>query len=201
MNAQAQPDSDASLMQAFAGGEVAAFDALYARHRRGLHAYLSRLLPAGVAADDLFQETWLRVARERHRYRPQAAFGTWLYTIARNLAIDQLRRHRPLLASELEAADGDGDDDTGPLAQAPADAATQPEVQAMRREQTARLNAALAGLPAVQREAILLREQGGHSLHEIARITGVSDETAKSRLRYALNKLRRVLAPEEVALP
>ena len=191
---QASADSrtDAALMVAFAAGEMAAFDALYARHRGALYAYLARLLPPGTGSvDDLFQEVWIRVTRERARYRPEAAFRTWLFTLARNLAIDLIRRHRPLLASELKQGDVEDDpldalvDESRPTAEDAIDCAR------MQR----RLHGALASLPAAQREAILLREYGEHSVEEIARITGVNAETAKSRLRYALAKLRSLLMP------
>lgn len=198
-----QPESDEALMQAFAAGDAAAFDMLYARHRRGLYGYLARLLPTEAgAADDLFQETWLRVARGRAAYRPRAAFRTWLFTIARHLAIDHLRRHRPVLASELLGVDAEaGDCDVDPLERIADDPSTQPDAQASARQQAQRLRDALAALPAVQREAILLREHGEHSLDEIARITGVNVETAKSRLRYAIGKLRGMLAPMKEPAP
>ena len=196
MNAEpdrsAEARSDAALMAAFADGEMAAFDALYARHRGALYAYLARLLSPGAGSvDDLFQEVWIRVTRERARYRPEAAFRTWLFTIARNLTIDLVRRHRPLLASQLLHGDDDGDpldrlaDERRPSAEETLDA----------KRMNARLHGALASLPAVQREAILLREYGEHSIEDIARITGVNAETAKSRLRYALGKLRSLLMP------
>lgn len=186
--------SDAALMAAFAAGEMAAFDVLYARHRRALYAYLARLLPPGAGSvDDLFQEVWIRVTRERGRYRPEAAFRTWLFTIARNLAIDLVRRHRPLLASELQNAEDDGD----PLERIADERRPSADEALDGKRMNARLHEALASLPAVQREAILLREYGEHSVEEIARITGVNAETAKSRLRYALGRLRSLLMPHK----
>ena len=188
----AEARSDAALMAAFAAGEMAAFDALYARHRGALYAYLARLLPSSAGnVDDLFQEVWVRVTRERARYKPEAAFRTWLFTIARNLAIDLIRRHQPLLASELQHNDDAGD----PLEAIADDARPTPGEAIDGARMNQRLHDALASLPAVQREAILLREYGEHSLEDIARITGVNAETAKSRLRYALGKLRSLLMP------
>ncbi|MBX3685846.1 MAG: sigma-70 family RNA polymerase sigma factor, partial [Rhodocyclaceae bacterium] len=124
---------------------------------------------------------------------PEAAFRTWLFTIARNLAIDLVRRHRPLLASELQNAEDDGD----PLERIADERRPSADEALDGKRMNARLHEALASLPAVQREAILLREYGEHSVEEIARITGVNAETAKSRLRYALGRLRSLLMPHK----
>ncbi|WP_341676649.1 RNA polymerase sigma factor [Niveibacterium sp. SC-1] len=191
--APADPDSDETLMLAFAAGDMAAFDALYARHRRGLYAFLARLLPAQDAQlDDLFQDVWLRVARARETYAPQAQFRTWLFQIARNRTIDWVREKHPVLASEL-VCEGAGEADEDPFERLPDERTPGPEAAYARQQEGARLSAALATLPAEQREAFLLREHGELSLEEIAQTTGVNTETAKSRLRYAVKKLRAAL--------
>jgi len=177
-------------MLAFAAGNLAAFDALYARHRRGLYAFIARLLDGRQSAvDDVFQEAWLAVARVRASYRPTARFRTWLFQIARNRTIDLLRERHPVLASELQATD-DGAD---PLASFEGPDALTPERQLDRADKAAAIARALTALPAAQREAFLLREQAGLPLEDIARITGVNVETAKSRLRYAIARLRAAL--------
>jgi len=178
-------------MLAFARGDMAAFDVLYARHRNALHAFIARLLPTTreVAVDDVFQEAWLAVTRVRTSYRPTAMFRTWLFQIARNRAIDLLREKRPLLASELATTDNEPD----PFAMLPDLASPSPEANLVRNDQGAAILRALEALPAVQREAFLLREHGELPLEEIARVTGVNVETAKSRLRYAVAKLRAAL--------
>lgn len=183
-------DSDEALMLAFAAGDLGAFDALYARHRQGLYAFIARLLQGQeVAVDDVFQDAWLAVARSRASYRPTAKFRTWLFQIARNRTIDLLREKRPVLASELARSDDTADpfdaiaDPSGPT----------PEAALDREERAVAIKRALAALPTVQREAFLLREHGDLGLEEIARVTGVNVETAKSRLRYAVTKLRAAL--------
>ncbi len=188
--ASAPPLDDEALMLAFAAGDMVAFDVLYARHRRGLYAFLGRQVPS-TQLDDLFQDVWLRVARSRASYQPTARFRTWLYQIARNRAID-LAREKPLaLAGDLVGADDCDDDPCDTFAD---ESSPTPEQSAVARQEAARLERALATLPPPQREAFLLREHAELSLEDIARVTGVSAETAKSRLRYAINKLRTALS-------
>jgi RNA polymerase sigma-70 factor, ECF subfamily len=183
-------DSDEALMLAFAAGDMAAFDTLYARHKRGLYAFVARLLIGqGIAVDDVFQDVWLSVSRVRAQYRPSAQFRTWLYQIARNRTIDLLREKRPTLASELQAAEDDAD----PFEAVPDTLTPTPDMALDRRQKAAAIARALAALPAVQREAFLLREHSELPLEEVARLTGVNVETAKSRLRYAVAKLRAAL--------
>ena len=177
-------------MLAFAAGNLAAFDALYARHRRGLYGFIARQLQGReVAVDDVFQEAWLAVARARASYRPTAKFRTWLFQIARHRSIDLLRQRQPLLASELQA----GTDGADPFDQVEDVSSVTPMAALDRADQAAAIARALSALPAVQREAFLLREHAELPLEEIARITGVNVETAKSRLRYAVAKLRAAL--------
>jgi len=183
-------DSDEALMLAFAAGDMAAFDTLYARHKRGLYAFVARLLIGqGIAVDDVFQDVWLSVAKARAQYRPTAQFRTWLFQIARNRTIDLLREKRPALASELQACDDDAD----PFDAIPDTGTPTPDVALDRSQKAAAIARALAALPAVQREAFLLREHSELPLEEVARLTGVNVETAKSRLRYAVAKLRAAL--------
>lgn len=186
---------DGALMLAYAAGDTAAFEQLYARHRRGLYAYLQRQAPRPGWVDDLFQETWLAVIGARAGYRPSAAFRTWLYGIARNKLIDRIRRSDAVLLSDFLADDGD---DGELLDRLGADAGHDPAQLLARRRDGDALHAALRTLPAPQREVFLLREQADMSLTEIAALVGVPLETAKSRLRYAIARLRAALA-EEVA--
>ncbi|WP_269531103.1 RNA polymerase sigma factor [Chitinimonas sp. BJYL2] len=190
-SATMQHADDAALMLAYAAGDAAAFERLYALHRQGLYGFLHRQAPRAVWVDDLFQEAWLAVVKARADYRPEAAFKTWLYGIARNKLIDRIRQQEPTLLADFAGHD----DDTDPLARLPASAANDP-VAVLDKLQTGQaLDIALRTLPAVQREAFLLREHAGMELDAIAALTGVNMETAKSRLRYAVAKLKTALAP------
>ncbi|HEY9104085.1 RNA polymerase sigma factor [Chitinimonas sp.] len=182
---------DARLMLAYVAGDAAAFERLYALHRGGLYGFLHRQCPRPTWVDDLFQETWLAVVRARADYQPSAAFRTWLYGIARNKLIDRLRLHEPALLADLLP---EGEEDEDPLDRQPAEPAQDPARQLANRQLGQALEQALRALPAAQREVFLLREQADMGLDEIAALTGVPAETAKSRLRYAVAKLKAVLA-------
>ena len=184
---------DSALMQRYARGDLAAFTQLYERHKAALYRYLLRLTRRRDVADDLFQEVWSRVIASRARYQPLAKFSTFLFSIAHNCFIDSCRRAN---TAPTAAAEGLEDHE-----HALHDAEHRgPEREAQSAQTAERLSAALAQLPAEQREAFLLHEEGGLSVEEIGELTGVGMETAKSRLRYAFAKLRKTLAPERDAL-
>ena len=176
--------ADEQLMLAYRGGDGEAFAALYARHKGGLFRFMVRSVKDRAAAEELFQEVWMKLIDARARYVPQAKFSTWLYTIAHNRMIDHWRRQGLVTVSldEEEALEPSGPD------------SMQPERRAELRESGRRLLAALGALPLLQREAFLLHEESGLSVPEIAAATGTEPETAKSRLRYAVAKLREALA-------
>jgi RNA polymerase sigma-70 factor (ECF subfamily) len=180
--------SDEDLMLAFAAGDASAFDALYRRHKGGAYRYLLRHCGNRAIADELFQDVWMKVVRASTTYAPTARFTTWLYRIAHNRVVDHWRATGQV---ELVTA-GPGDDDD-PLEAIPDSLAAEPEARAMAGETAARLHAALAMVPPAQREVFLLHQEGGLDLAEIAALTGVGAETVKSRLRYALAKLRTLL--------
>jgi RNA polymerase sigma factor (sigma-70 family) len=181
-------DPDAALMLAYAAGDAAAFDALYARHRGGVYRYLLRHCGVPATADELFQDVWMNVIRARAAYAPSAKFTTWLYRIAHNRLVDHWRASGSVA---LVATDPDNDDD--PLDAVAGPRTDEPDVRAGAREAAARLDAALARLPAAQRDAFLLQQEGGLALADIAALTGEGIETVKSRIRYALTKLRAAL--------
>lgn len=182
-------------MLAYAAGDAGAFARLFERHERPVFRFLLRSTGTAAAADDLMQETWLAVVRNAASYEPRARFTTWLYGIARTKLIDHWRRAgRDAIAAALDDPVANDPDGATPLLDTiAADAACEPETQAMSRAQAQALMGAVEALPPVQREAFLLHLEGGLTHEEIAALTGVGAETVKSRLRYAMNRLRTVL--------
>jgi RNA polymerase sigma-70 factor (ECF subfamily) len=198
MSAEREP-SDALLMAAYAGGDAAAFEALYARHQAALYRFVRRLLGSARAAsaDEVFQDTWLRVVDARSRWEPQGAtFRTWLFTIAHHRAIDVLRKSGREVSSDApDDAVGGAEPwqpDTAAWQHWPAPAAAAPgqDELAFWRRAGEKLLGCLDQLPLLQRSAFLLHHDDGLALDEIARALEVGFETAKTRLRYAMSKLR-----------
>jgi RNA polymerase sigma-70 factor (ECF subfamily) len=173
------PDGDAELMARYAQGDTNAFEQLYRRHRAALYRYILRLSPARADADEVFQEVWMAVIQGRTRYTPSARFTTFLFSIAHRRLADRLR----------QAA-------RRPRAEMPEEVRDQ-ALSPLRQVENAALSAALAGavgaLSREHREAFLLRLEGELSVEEIAAVTGVPFETAKSRLRAANRILREKL--------
>jgi RNA polymerase sigma-70 factor, ECF subfamily len=190
--APATEDSDEALMQAYASGRAAAFDVLYARHKGGLYRYVLRHCGNAGIADELFQDVWMSAIRARERYVVTAKFTTWLYTLAHHRLIDHWRAGG---RAKLVSIDLDSDDESGAAVVELADHGENPESELSSLQLRERLHAALAKLPDEQRDAFLLQHEGGLSLADIAQLTGVALETVKSRLRYAVGKLRRELTP------
>lgn len=174
------PD-DSALMLRYADGDVEAFERLYQRHNDALYRYLLHRCRRRDVAEDLFQEVWGKVIRARSRYRPTAKFSTYLYRIAHNCFVDHWRRSR----HDRQIVDIDPDSQADGGGTLPAEA----ERSLARR----RLQQALADLPDDQRDVFLLAEEAQLSLDDIAFVTGVKRETAKSRLRYAVRKLKKAL--------
>ena len=186
-------ETDEALMLAYARGEAAAFERLYARHRGPTYRYLLRHTADRAAADELHQDVWLSVVRARERYTPDARFTTWLYTLARHRLVDHWRARRSARFTSLDDdANGDGPDEDRAEAAAVA-AADDPLGATIDAQAGQRLVAALADVPGPQRDAFLLHVEAGLSLEEIARLVGVPGETIKSRLRYAYRRLRATL--------
>lgn len=165
-------------MQAYAGGDAAAFETLYRRHKDPLYRYFLRHTASPDHAAELFQDVWKNLIQARARYRPDAPFGAFLFRLAHNRLMDHFRAQRPTteVPEDLPAPDHE-----------------RPDHTVARRAEAARLLRALMQLPPEQREVIVLREERELTLEQIAEIQGVGRETVKSRLRYALSKLREVL--------
>ncbi len=180
--AEQDPESDESLMLRYAAGDAAAFEQLYGRYRRLLLGYLVRQLRDRERGEELYQETWTRVIRAREGYRQSAAFRTWLFTIAHNLVTDDFRR-RGRQAEIVALEDGAGGEPVD-------EAAPGPEQAMAEREGARELLARIGRLPFAQRDVILLRLEAGLGVGEIAAVTGADPEAVKSRLRYAVRRLR-----------
>lgn len=175
--------SDEQLAGAYARGDADAFDALYARYRQPLFGWLKRSSSRSQEeVEEVFQDTWVKVIRGMERFDASRRFAPWLFRIARNCMIDRWRHLAAVnelqIADQdavMNAADGDGN---------------RPEARLHGEELAARWEAALAALPALQREALLLKLETDFDLDTLAATLGAPRETVKSRLRYAMQRLR-----------
>ena len=182
------PGSDEQLMLAYAGGDAGAFEALYGKHKGGLYRFVLRSVKGHAEAEELFQDVWMRVIEAAGRYTPQAKFSTWLYTIAHHRLVDHWRA-KGLAVVSL-------DDDGASIPEPVAAPSSEPHRIAEARDTLDRLAAAIAALPLAQREAFLLHHESDMTAAEIAAATGTNEEAAKSRLRYAMNKLREAIGDD-----
>ena len=175
---------DEELMERFRDGEAGAFDVLYGRHKGGLFRYMLRQCGNRGVVEELFQEVWMNLIRARAAYTVQAKFTTYLYRLAHNRLIDHYRSQAGGMPESFDAEDGPALDNIE------ASRSDDPALSADLRQQAARLLQLIGELPEAQREAFLLQQESDMSVEEIAQATGVTRETAKSRLRYAIAKLR-----------
>ena len=157
-------------------------DRLIEQYQHRLLRYLIYLSGNRELAEDLFQETWIRVMERGHQYDGRHEFSTWLYAVARNLTIDYLRKNNPVSLDGLM-----DDEEHAPFE--PADARPMAWEVVQQHEQAERIGAALVSIPAEYRETVVLRFQEGLALDEIATVTGAPLGTVKSRLYRGLNML------------
>ena len=171
-------ETDEQLMARYRDGDAAAFDELYRRHRGPVYRYIQRLGHAGMDVESLYQDAWMRVIQARGQWRLGEGFKPWLYRIAHNRVVDVLRRDGRMQPADEQV-----------VASLPS---TDPDTDVMQllRDCVERLMALIGRLPETQRSAFLLKEEAGLSLAQIGEVTGVERETVKSRLRYALKRLR-----------
>ena len=170
--------SDEQLMHRYAKGDARAFDQLYQRHRGPLYRYFKRQVNDATTANDLYQGTWEKIIKARGKYNPGKPYTAWMYRIAHNHLVDHFRRLQPAGNPDTENLQ---DDKAGLVEEL---------IEGQQRE---KLKAGIIALPAEQRNTLLLKLETGLKLEDIGRVTGVSKETVKSRLRYAVNKLKQVL--------
>lgn len=184
-------ETDESLMLRYAAGNLQAFNLLYDRHEMGVWRYVFRSVRVQAVADDLLQDVWFAVARQAPHYQPTAKFKTWLFTMAHNRLVDHFRTAKNHTSLD---ADDDADSDSIALVQSlAANSGFGPLRRLESKEQAQALLDAIEQLPFAQREAFMLQAEAGMDVQNIAATTGVSFETAKSRLRYARSRLRELL--------
>lgn len=187
--------ADETLMANWQRGDENALAALLSRYERKLWVFLHRLTGDKSTAEDLLQETFMRLLQHGSDWQPSARFSTWIYTVARNLAFDHARRMGVRKARSLDESNGSDDDHESRPAlmnRIPGDDRGG-ERAALDGELRARVDAALASLPIEQREVFLMREVMDLSFAEIAETTNTALPTVKSRMRYALERLQGAL--------
>ncbi len=195
--------TDEALMSRFQSGERMAFTVLVRRHQTPLYNFALRQLRSGPAAEEVVQETFVRVVQNAAEFKNAARFSSWLYTIARNLCIDSLRkgglRRHPSLDEPQRGPHGahslGGEGPT--LGDRTPDAKASVERAVVSSEIRARVLAAIDELPDDQREVFLLREVSNLPFKEIAIIVDAPENTVKSRMRYALERLQATLSEFE----
>jgi RNA polymerase sigma-70 factor (ECF subfamily) len=191
--------TDEVLMVRFQRGERAAFAALVRRHQTALFNFALRHVGAQAVAEEIVQDAFVRVVQNASDFKHEARFTTWVYTILRNLCIDQLRRRALRRHPSLDErrATGDGSEEGPTLLEQTADPRSSVEREATGTELQERITQAVETLPDEQREVFLLREVSNLPFKEIAVITGVPENTVKSRMRYALERLQQALCDYE----
>jgi RNA polymerase sigma-70 factor (ECF subfamily) len=183
--------TDEELLADFQQGDAGAFERLLARHRAPLYTFLARMLGDREKAEDLAQETFLRIVKGAQAWEQRSRFQSWMYAIARNLCTDRARRDRFRKTESLdgEPVEGAG----GTILERVADPGPLPDQAAESERLRPLLTEALLSLPPDQREVFILREQAGLPFREIAEVVGANENTVKSRMRYALDGLRKAL--------
>ncbi|MBK8261453.1 MAG: RNA polymerase sigma factor [Nannocystis sp.] len=191
---EAPSPSDEALMASFRHGDARAFEVLVSRHRRGLFNFLLRSVGNQSRAEELLQDVFVRVIRAKGRYEQTARFSTWIYTIARNICVDESRRAKFRRTVSLDSPRRGRDGEEGAsMLETTAEVQVGVDDAAMGPTLQSRLAAAIDRLPEDQREVFFMRQLSGLSFKEIGEVVGAPENTVKSRMRYALEKLREEL--------
>lgn len=183
--------SDEELMAQYQKGDNSAFQEIFRRHRRGVYGYILRYTGNEQESEEIFQDVFIKMHRAAPNWVPTAKLSTWLYTIVRNLCIDVHRKKRIRHTVSLDEKKEDGDDRS--LYDVIASDEARPDHESSDREIGKILEEALSKINEDQREVFLMREKSGFKFEEIAEILGVSVNTVKSRMRYALEGLKKCL--------
>ena len=188
-------------MERYQRGEARAFEILVTRHQGPVYNFVLRIVGHREAAEDVLQEVFMRVVKGAAQFERRAKFTTWVYTIARNLCIDAQRKARYRRTDSLDQSI-DGDDSDGPtLGASIGDGARSIDDRAFDVQTRAVMVEAIAALSEEQREVFTLREYAGLPFQEIASIVGCPENTVKSRMRYALENLRKRLEAAGIGNP
>ncbi|MBX3272818.1 MAG: RNA polymerase sigma factor [Sandaracinaceae bacterium] len=188
--------SDEELLRRFNEGDPEAFEELVRRYERPLYNFIFRSVRRRERADELLQDVFLKVVQRSQDFKGDSKLSTWLYTIARNLCIDHsrkmvFRRHQSL------DAPGPGPEGGPTLLERTAGTGAEPDRAAVTEDLRRRIGEAIEELPEEQREVFLMRHVQGMRFKDIADVVGVPENTVKSRMRYALERLQRALADYE----
>ena len=182
---QWQTLEDNELIKAYINGEFAAFECLYNRHKGGSFRFILRQVKDSANAEDLLQELWFKVVNNIRQFKGESKFTTWLYQMARNLLVDRFR-HLEVVSSVIAEAATNEDFAT--------DGSQSADAELVQQRQKIALSHCLQKLPKAQLESFLLKEEGNLTRSDVAEVTGVSLEAAKSRLRAAYNGLRNCIS-------
>jgi RNA polymerase sigma-70 factor (ECF subfamily) len=188
--------SDEVLMVRYQRGDREAFAELLRRYERPIYNFALRYLRHASLAEDVTQDAFLRIVQRAGEFKHESRFSTWLYTITRNLCVDQLRRQKHRRHASLDQSE-DGEGTTTGERLADPKPASSTERVAVAHEIRQQVFLAIEDLPEEQREVFLLRHLGDVPFQEIAVITGVGENTVKSRMRYALERLQKALSQFE----
>jgi RNA polymerase sigma-70 factor (ECF subfamily) len=178
------PETERHLVERLKAGDTAAFDALFEKHRNGLLAYVAGLTRDRHLAEDIVQESFVRMARQAARLRPEQGAGGWLYRVARNQAIDAIRRRR------FETTEPEGSDDAAPARETQDPSAVTPADALAAREREAEVRALLDALPAGERDVLLLRFFGDMTFREAAGVLRRPLGTVLWQAQRALGRMR-----------
>ncbi len=185
--------SDEDLLRAYQEGDMSSFEVLLSRYRRPLFTFLLRSVRDRGRAEEIYQDVWMRVIERADQFRGEAKFSTWLYRITRNRCVDHQRRMQFRRHASLDAVGQSGE----ALTERVASGFAPTDQTAMRSTLQQRIGAAVEQLPYDQKEVFLLRHVQGMSFQDIAVTVEISVNTAKSRMRYALERLRDALSDLE----
>jgi RNA polymerase sigma-70 factor, ECF subfamily len=193
----ANDPTDEALLARYRRGDVDAFRTLVRRHQRALYNFALRQVRTPSVAEDIVQDVFVRVVQNVETFKEESRFSTWAYTIARNLCIDHLRKAVHRRHASLDAG-ADGEDGEGaPLGERIAGSGAGADRAVIGKQLQGHIRAAVEALPEDQREVFLMRQVGELAFKEIAEIVGVSENTVKSRMRYALERLQTALSEFE----